>query len=326
MSRKSELLKGEETKNFSEFSQLADFSLMNSLNADPDSRKDGNDHRARSVYSGHYVPVTPTPIPEPIYVSHSKTLFKELGLSSDLTKDKNFCRFFSGDIEVAEYPMRPFGWATGYALSIYGTEYTQQCPFGTGNGYGDGRAISVFEGLFNGKRMEMQLKGGGPTPYCRGADGRAVLRSSVREFLAQELMHALGIPTSRSLTLYVSGTEIVRRPWYTEGSRYFEPDIMVDNHAAITTRVAPSFLRVGQLELFARRVRSNSHDDAFNELKIIVQHLIDRNYRDDIDPSHSFNEKVIRLANLYRGRLISLVTNWMRVGYCQGNFLSLIHI
>ena len=322
MSRKSELLKSEETKNFSEFSQLADFSLMNSLNADPDSKKDGNDHRARSVYSGHYVPVTPTPIPEPIYVSHSKTLFKELGLSSDLTKDKNFCRFFSGDIEVAEYPMSPFGWATGYALSIYGTEYTQQCPFGTGNGYGDGRAISVFEGLFNGKRMEMQLKGGGPTPYCRGADGRAVLRSSVREFLAQELMHALGIPTSRSLTLYVSGTEIVRRPWYTEGSRYFDPDIMVDNHAAITTRVAPSFLRVGQLELFARRVRSNSHDDAFNELKIIVQHLIDRNYRDDIEPSYSFNEKVIRLANLYRGRLISLVTNWMRVGYCQGNFNS----
>ena len=322
MSRKSELLKGEETKNFSEFSQLADFSLMNSLNADPDSKKDGNDHRARSVYSGHYVPVTPTPIPEPIYVSHSKTLFKELGLSSDLTKDKNFCRFFSGDIEVAEYPMRPFGWATGYALSIYGTEYTQQCPFGTGNGYGDGRAISVFEGLFNGKRMEMQLKGGGPTPYCRGADGRAVLRSSVREFLAQELMHALGIPTSRSLTLYVSGTEIVRRPWYTEGSRYFEPDIMVDNHAAITTRVAPSFLRVGQLELFARRVRSNSHNDAFNELKIIVQHLIDRNYRGEIESSQSFNEKVIKLAYLYRERLILLVANWMRVGYCQGNFNS----
>ena len=115
--------------------------------------------------------------------------------------------------------MSPVGWATGYALSIYGTEYTQQCPFGTGNGYGDGRAISVFEGLFNGKRMEMQLKGGGPTPYCRGADGRAVLRSSVREFLAQELMDALGIPTSRSLTLYVSRSEIVRRPWYSKGSR-----------------------------------------------------------------------------------------------------------
>ena len=166
-----------------------------------------------------------------------------------------------------------------------------------------------------------------------------MLRSSVREFLAQELMYALGIPTSRSLTLYVSGTEIVRRPWYTKGSKYFEPDIMVDNHAAITTRVAPSFLRIGQLELFARRVRSNSHNEAFDELKTIVQHLIDRNYKDDIDPSISFNEKIIKLAYLYRERLISLVTNWMRVGYCQGNFnsdncaaggftldLSLIHI
>ncbi|ABM72495.1 Uncharacterized conserved protein [Prochlorococcus marinus str. MIT 9515] len=322
MSQKPESLKDKETKNFSEFSQLADFSLMNSLKADPHSTKNGNDHRPRPVYSGHYVPVTPTPIPEPKYIAHSKTLFDELGLSSDLTKDKKFCSFFSGDIEVSEYPMRPFGWATGYALSIYGTEYTQQCPFGTGDGYGDGRAISVFEGLFNEKRMEMQLKGGGPTPYCRGADGRAVLRSSVREFLAQEFMHALGIPTSRSLILYVSGTEIVRRPWYSKGSKYYEPDIMLDNHAAITTRVAPSFLRVGQIELFARRVRSNSHNEAFNELKLIVQHLIDRNYKEEIDPSKSFAEKIIKLAYLYRERLISLVSNWMRVGYCQGNFNS----
>ncbi len=105
--------------------------------------------------------------------------------------------------------MRPFGWATGYALSIYGTEYIQQCPFGTGNGYGDGWAISVMEGVFNGKRWEeMQLKGGGPTPYRRGADGHAVLRSSLREFLAQEFMQALGVPTSRSLTLYVGLAEI----------------------------------------------------------------------------------------------------------------------
>ncbi len=319
---KSEPSTYKETKNFSEFSQLADFSLVNSLKADPQSTNDGNDHKPRPVYSGHYVPVIPIPIPEPKYVAHSSILFEELGLSPDLTKDKKFSSFFSGDIKVADSPINHFGWATGYALSIYGTEYVQQCPFGTGDGYGDGRAISVFEGLFNGKRMEMQLKGGGPTPYCRGADGRAVLRSSVREFLAQEFMHALGIPTSRSLTLYVSGTEIVRRPWYTKGSKYFEPDIMVDNHAAITTRVAPSFLRVGHLELFARRVRSNSHDDAFNELTIIVQHLIDRNYKEEIDPSISFNEKVIKLAYIYRKRLISLIANWMRVGYCQGNFNS----
>ncbi|WP_320042478.1 protein adenylyltransferase SelO family protein [uncultured Desulfobacter sp.] len=95
---------------------------------------------------------------------------------------------------------------------------THQCPFGTGNGYGDGRAISVFEGVFKGQRWEMQIKGGGPTPYCRGADGRAVLRSSVREFLAQEYMHALGVPTTRSLTLYVSKSESVARPWYAQES------------------------------------------------------------------------------------------------------------
>jgi len=322
MSTKSDSLKGKLTENFSEFSQLSDYSFMNSLKADPQSTKDGNDHKPRSVYSGHYVPVVPTAMPEAEYISHSNKLFKELRLSSDLTKDQNFCRFFTGDISVAKYPMSPVGWATGYALSIYGTEYTQQCPFGTGNGYGDGRAISVFEGLFNGKRMEMQLKGGGPTPYCRGADGRAVLRSSVREFLAQELMDSLGIPTSRSLTLYVSRSEIVRRPWYSKGSKYFEPDIMIENQVAITTRVAPSFLRVGQLELFARRVRNNAYDEALNELKMIVQHLIDRNYKNEIENEISLESKVIKLACLFRSRLISLIANWMRVGYCQGNFNS----
>jgi uncharacterized protein YdiU (UPF0061 family) len=274
------------------------------------------------VSSGHYVPVTPKPLPEPEYVAHSAALFRELGLSEGLARDARFLRLFSGDISVAREPMRPFGWATGYALSIYGTEYNQQCPFGTGNGYGDGRAISVFEGVFHGKRWEMQLKGGGPTPYCRGADGRAVLRSSVREFLAQEFMHALGVPTSRSLTLYVSRSETVRRPWYTPNSRAFEPDILVDNPVAITTRVAPSFLRVGQLELFARRVRRQAHPQALSELRMIVAHLIERNYRPEIDPTLEFSEQVVRLAELFRERLTALVAHWMRVGYCQGNFNS----
>jgi uncharacterized protein YdiU (UPF0061 family) len=168
----------------------------------------------------------------------------------------------------------------------------------------------------------MQLKGGGPTPYCRGADGRAVLRSSVREFLAQEFMHALGVPTSRSLTLVMSREETVRRPWYSPNSRSFDPDILVDNPAAITTRVAPSFLRVGQLELFARRARSQAHPDALNELQTIVQHLIERNYRPEIDPGLDFSEQVVELARLFRARLTALVANWIRVGYCQGNFNS----
>ncbi|WP_320676992.1 protein adenylyltransferase SelO [Prochlorococcus sp. MIT 1300] len=315
-------MKSPSTKTFTEFTQLADYSLLDSLKADPQATDNGLDHRARQVFSGHYVPVTPTPIPEPEYITHSRTLFNELGLSHELTRDHQFSQLFSGDMTVASNPMRPVGWATGYALSIYGTEYIQQCPFGTGNGYGDGRAISVFEGLFNGKRWEMQLKGGGTTPYCRGADGRAVLRSSVREFLVQEYMQALGVPTSRSLTLYVSRSETVGRPWYSEGSRWIDPDILVDNPVAITTRVAPSFIRVGQLELFARRARSNEHQDALEELRMIVQHLVDRNYPDLAGSSLSFSDQVVGLANLFRGRLTSLVANWMRVGYCQGNFNS----
>ena len=310
------------TTTFAEFAQRADYSLMDSLQADPQASGDGRDHQPRQVFSGHYVPVTPTPIPEPEVVAHSQSLFNELGLSEALAHDERFIRLFSGDISVATGPMRPHGWATGYALSIYGTEYTRQCPFGTGNGYGDGRAISVFEGVFEGQRWEMQLKGGGPTPYCRGADGRAVLRSSVREFLAQEFMHALGVPTSRSLTLVMSRTEGVRRPWYAPGSRSFEPDVMVNNPAAITTRVAPSFLRVGQLELFARRARSNAHPGALRELQMITAHLIARNYRSEINAALPFSEQVLELARLFRGRLTSLVAHWMRVGYCQGNFNS----
>ena len=94
---------------FKEFAKLADYSLMNSLNADPDAREDGNDHRARQVFSGHFVPVTPTPIAQPEYVSHSKVFFEELGLSDELALDEAFLRVFSGDLSAAVPPMRPSG-------------------------------------------------------------------------------------------------------------------------------------------------------------------------------------------------------------------------
>ena len=307
---------------FDEFVRLADYSLMDTLTADPDATRDGDDHRARQVFSGHYVPVKPTPIAEPEYVTHSSTFFNELGLSDELALNAKFRQVFSGDLSATHEPMRQVGWATGYALSIYGTEYTQQCPFGTGNGYGDGRAISVFEGILNGQRWEMQLKGGGSTPYCRGADGRAVLRSSVREFLAQEYMQALGVPTSRSLTLYVSQSETVTRPWYSQDSHSTNPDILVDNPVAISTRVAPSFLRVGQLELFARRVRNRAHPRALEELRMIVSHLIDREYKSDINQHSVFTDQLVELAKQFRQRLTSLVANWQRIGYCQGNYNS----
>ncbi|GGC71314.1 protein adenylyltransferase SelO [Marinobacter halophilus] len=301
---------------------VADYSLMDTLNSDPEGKVDGADHAPRQVFSGHYVPVNPTPIDNPEYVAHSQSLFRELGFADSLAQSSDFVRMFSGDLSRAPEPMRNVGWACGYALSIYGTEFYQQCPFQTGNGYGDGRAISVLEAVINGQRWEMQLKGAGRTPYCRGGDGRAVLRSSVREFLAQEHMHALGVPTSRSLSLYVSKTEQVRRPWYSEGSRLLDPDILISEPVAISTRVAPSFIRVGQLELFSRRARKQEHPQAMEELEKIVLHLIDREYGDVIDQSLTTAEKVVVLAREFRSRLTSLVANWIRVGYCQGNFNS----
>ncbi|HET8800439.1 MAG TPA: protein adenylyltransferase SelO family protein [Marinobacter sp.] len=301
---------------------LADYSFIETLNCDPEGQADGADHAPRQVFSGHYVPVSPTPIENPEYVAHGKHLFRELGFADSLAQSGDFVRMFSGDLSSVPEPMRNVGWACGYALSIYGTEFYQQCPFQTGNGYGDGRAMSVLEAVINGQRWEMQLKGGGRTPYCRGADGRAVLRSSVREFLAQEHMHALGVPTSRSLSLYVSKTEKVRRPWYSEGSRSIDPDVLVSEPVAISTRVAPSFIRVGQLELFSRRARKQEHPQAMAELEKIVLHLIDREYGDVIDQALVTPEKVVLLARAFRSRLTSLVANWIRVGYCQGNFNS----
>ncbi|MBF0263829.1 MAG: YdiU family protein [Gammaproteobacteria bacterium] len=307
---------------FKELSSLANYSFIDELECDPDAQPNGTDHAPRQVFTGHYVPVKPTPIKEPEYIAHSNHFFSELGFTDKLATSLDFIRMFSGDLSQVSKPMYNYGWATGYALSIYGTEYYQQCPFQTGNGYGDGRAISVFEGIINGQRWEMQLKGGGRTPYCRGADGRAVLRSSVREFLAQEHMHALGIPTSRSLCLFVSKSDTVQRPWYSEGSMSFDPDIIVSEPVAITTRVAPSFIRVGQIELFGRRARKQEHPKAMEELEQIVLHLIDREYPDCIEKNLSITEKIFLLAQEFSNRLSSLVANWIRVGYCQGNFNS----
>jgi uncharacterized protein YdiU (UPF0061 family) len=301
---------------------FADYSLVDTLNCDPDATASGDDHEPRQVFTGHYVPVKPTPIENPVYVSHSQTFFHELGFADSMAESDDFISLFSGDMSQLSALMRGVGWACGYALSIYGTEYIQQCPFQTGNGYGDGRAVSVLEAVINGRRWEMQLKGGGRTPYCRGADGRAVLRSSVREFLAQEHMHALGVPTSRSLSLYVSKTEKVRRPWYSKGSHSPDPDMMMLDAVAISTRVAPSFIRVGQLELFARRASKNEHPKAMEELEKLVLHLIDREYADEIDPTLNIAQKAVLLARAFRSRLTSLVANWVRVGYCQGNFNS----
>ena len=98
--------------------------------------------------------------------------------------------------------------------------------------------------------------------------------------------------------------------------------MMISEPVAISTRVAPSFIRVGQIELFARRVRKQEHPDAMIELEKIVLHLIDREYADVVDNTLSTAKKIVLLAQAFRSRLTSLVANWIRVGYCQGNFNS----
>ena len=150
----------------------------------------------------------------------------------------------------------------------------------------------------------------------------AVLRSSIREFLAQEHMHELGVPTSRSLSLFTSTTEKVKRPWYREESYSKDPEVMISEAVAISTRVAPSFIRVGQIELFGRRARKNEHPKAMKELEMIVLHLIHREYSQVINKNLTIIQKVLLLASEFRNRLTSLIANWIRVGYCQGNFNS----
>lgn len=244
---------------------------------------DGNQTK-RPVLNGHYVPVRPTPLTNPRLVLWSKDVaFNVLGLNKDQVDSDEFLKYVSGNEAIGE------SWATPYALSIMGTRYTSNCPYGTGDGYGDGRAISIGE--FNG--AELQLKGAGKTPFCRGADGRAVLRSSIREFLASEAMHHLGVPTTRALSLVVSATDKVQRPWYREDSLFgsgssgtideddprlaqyskeerqqivrqvrrqykSDPNVLVSESAAITCRVCRSFTRIGHIDLFARRAEKAS--------------------------------------------------------------------
>ena len=117
-----------------DLAKLTDYSLMNSLNCDPQATVTGEDYAPRQVFSGHYVPVKPTPILESEYVVHSQRFFSELGFDDSLAQVDDFRRLFSGDLSHVPEPMRKIGWATGYALSIYGRENTQQCPFQTGNG------------------------------------------------------------------------------------------------------------------------------------------------------------------------------------------------
>lgn len=370
---------------------------MNELDEDEESEKNFPNRKQRSVRSGHFVTVKTTPLPRPRLVIASEDMAKRLGFSPDDVKSDEFLRFFSADPAVAPTYN---SWATPYALSQGGQRVYSNCPFRDGTGYGDGRAASVVEVVIDGTRYECQLKGSGPTPFCRGGDGRAVLRSSVREFLASEAMFALGVETTRALCCVVSESEIVRRPWYSEEMKNatvnkndarmkltaqqlapqlgvsnvddvldmlvalvvgkshrllgllstsdqvwirssFErasrnPDVMQREAASITTRVSPSFIRIGHLDLHARRVVGDNPTatawrgdytpmlerakaDAKDALVKIVKHTLIREFANVDKPTASLSDRVLLLVQESARRIARMVANWLRVGYCQGN-------
>lgn len=166
---------------------------------------------------------------------------------------------------------------------------------------GDGRAINLGEVEdIHGELQMLQLKGAGETPYSRSADGLAVLRSSVREFLCSEAMFHLGIPTTRALSLVTTGEGVMRDMFY-DGRPAAEP-------GAIVCRVAPSFLRFGNYELFSSR------DDIAN-LRLLVDYTIRHHFSHLGEPSKAtylawFKEVCERTADL--------VVHWMRVGFVHG--------
>jgi len=341
-----------------------DNSWIRDLVQDPEGEQNSPNRTPREVRSGHYVLVEPMPLPDPFLVAYTPSMVAALGLSEEQCSTDGFARLFSGDLTGFEGFQ---SWATPYALSIYGNEVTNNCPFGTGNGYGDGRALSIGEVVSgNGERWELQLKGAGRTPFARGADGRAVLRSSVREFLVSEAMHHLGVETTRAVSLVASGTESAMRPWYSgssmsdetnlesilkrllkdqrgleleelpdgvraqlreqlrvqfeqqRGSR--DPNMMQQESVAIACRAAKSFVRVGHLELFARRARGGD-PQRLRELELIVEHALNREFS-DVEPGKPLQVRAVAMLRTVGKRLARLVGDWVRIGYVQGNFNS----
>ena len=160
---------------------------------------------------------------------------------------------------------------------------------------GDGRAITLAEIIDrHGVRQELQLKGAGKTPYSRTADGRAVLRSSLREFACSEAMFHLGVPTTRALSLIATGEEVIRDMFY-DGHPRPEP-------GAIVCRVAPSFLRFGNFQILAA-------NNELEVLKRLADYVIRYHY-----PGHSYASWYHEVCR----RSAALMVDWMRLGYVHG--------
>jgi len=257
--------------------------LLTVLPGDPEAGP-----RRREVREAAWSSVMPTPVAAPTLLAWSPEVAALLGIDVAEVSSGTFAQVFAGN---ALYPgMQP--WAANYGGHQFGHWAGQ---------LGDGRAISLGELVApDGRHWELQLKGAGPTPYSRGADGRAVLRSSIREFLCSEAMHHLGVPTTRALSLVGTGEHVVRDMFY-DGRPRAEP-------GAIVCRVSPSFLRFGSFELPASRGETSL-------LQQLVDACIARDFPELAGQGEAlYGDWFAQIAV----RTAEMVAHWMRVGFVHG--------
>ena len=265
-----------------------DNAFVRELPGDPESGA-----RLRQVHGAFYSRVDPTPVVAPRLIAHSPEVASLLGISKADVASPEFAQVFGGNAVVAG--MEPY--AANYGGHQFGHWAGQ---------LGDGRAITLGETInAAGERWELQLKGAGPTPYSRTADGRAVLRSSIREFLCSEAMHHLGVPTTRALSLVGTGEQVMRDMFY-DGHPKAEP-------GAIVCRVAPSFIRFGNFELPTAR-----GDSAL--LEKLVDFTIHRDFPSFVKPAMSGSVENLRAEWFGEicERTAVMIAHWMRVGFVHG--------
>jgi uncharacterized protein YdiU (UPF0061 family) len=248
--------------------------------------------RRRQVQGALYSRVHPTPVAAPRLIAHSREVADLLGIPQADIASARFAEIFAGNALVEG--MEPY--AANYSGHQFGHWAGQ---------LGDGRAITLGEVVdAAGQRWELQLKGAGPTPYSRMADGRAVLRSSIREFLCSEAMHHLGVPTTRALSLVATGEAVIRDMFY-DGRPQPEP-------GAVVCRVAPSFIRFGNFELPAAR-----GDMAL--LRQLVDFTIRRDFPGLLGAGGEIDEGVrAEWFGQVCERTARTVAGWMRVGFVHG--------
>lgn len=248
----------------------------------------GPAHTPRQVRGACWSHVPPTPVKAPRLLAYAREVAELVGISEAAAGSPEFAAVFGGNALLSG--MQPYS-------ACYGGH-----QFGNWAGQlGDGRAITLGEVVSaRGERWELQLKGAGRTPYSRTADGRAVLRSSLREFLLSEAMHHLGVPTTRALCLVETGESVVRDMLY-DGHPRAEP-------GAIVCRVAPSFVRFGNFEIFASR-------DDVPLLKQLTDYTLRTHYPELGPPS---KEAYLALLREVSRRTAHLMVHWMRVGFVHG--------